>query len=346
MPPRIRSGSCQPQLLLNCLEPASSSSSSSSLIPSPAFAPRHRPTASRCNRSFSTTPAPQITKLRRQFKDWVEGRAQEFKEPLPGETNYLTRHIPTFNERETTDEQPFPNNPNFLSERVLSEKAREMIWEAIMVKGMPLKAVSAEFHVDMRRVAAVVRMKEIEKRWEREGKPIAWPYARAIMDMLPKADLVEGEKPFEPINDIHVHSYTMQQLFVPVSESREFTRRDAAKAFGEHILPPDDKMRIPELVQLERNKAAGMRTREAKATFVRDAAESERAFAAKQHARAKFDEDRTLRVNSDRFEYRFQKINSEAVGPAGRARGAVGWRYGVPHMDRRRGEVKIPTRVE
>jgi hypothetical protein len=68
----------------------------------------------------------------------------------------------------TLGPRPFPNNPNFRSEPVLSSEARNMIWEAIMQKGMPLKAVSAEFHVDMRRVAAVVRMMEIEKRCERE----------------------------------------------------------------------------------------------------------------------------------------------------------------------------------
>jgi hypothetical protein len=66
------------------------------------------------------------------------------------------------------NDQPFPNNPAFRSEPVLSERAREMIWYSVMVKGLPLKAVSAEYSVDMRRVAAVVRMKEIEKRWERE----------------------------------------------------------------------------------------------------------------------------------------------------------------------------------
>ncbi|KAK4248696.1 eukaryotic mitochondrial regulator protein-domain-containing protein [Corynascus novoguineensis] len=345
MPPRIRGSSCQPQLLLNYLEPAPSS-----LTPSLTIAPRHRPATSSaplpCGRSFSTTPAPQVTRLRRRFNEWVEGSGEQFKEPRYGETNYISRTVNFSDFRPVSPDQPFPNNPNFRSERVLSEKAREMIWQAIMVKGMPLKAVSAQFHVDMRRVAAVVRMKEIEKKWQRENKPLALPYARAVMGMLPTADLSEGEKPFEPINDIHVHSYTMQQLFVPTSESREFTRADAAKAFGERILPPDAKMRIPELVQMERNIAAGMPPREATATFIREAAESEKAFADRQHSRAKATEERTLRVQTDRFEFRIEKINSEDVGPTGRARKAVGWRYGVPHMDRRRGEVKIPTRVE
>lgn len=175
---------------------------------------------------------------------------------------------------------------------------------------------------------------------------MAEPYARAVMSMLPRHNLDPAESKFEPINDIHVHSYTMQQLFLPTSESREFTRADAAKAFGDHILPPDAKMRIPELVQMEKNIAEGMDYVQAKRVFVKQAAESEQAFAAKQKARQQAQEDRRVRVNSGRFEYRFEKINAEDVGPTGRSRRGVGWRYGVPFYDRRRGEIKIPTKVE
>ena len=63
---------------------------------------------------------------------------------------------------------PFPENSHFRSERVLSESARELLWEAVMVQGLPLKAVSARYSVDVRRVAAVVRMMEVEKRWVAE----------------------------------------------------------------------------------------------------------------------------------------------------------------------------------
>ena len=166
------------------------------------------------------------------------------------------------------------------------------------------------------------------------------------MRMLPGADLGEGEVMFESINDVHVHSHTTQQLFVPTSESREFTRADAAKAFGERVLPPDDKLRIPELVDMERNIDAGMTKAEAHAEFVRAAAESERAFAEKHRAQLQAAEDRKLRVDTDRFEFRFEKINSEDVGRAGRSRRGVGWRYGVPFSDRKRGQIKIPTSVE
>lgn len=166
MPPRIRGSSCQPQLLLNCIEPVPASSLSSSA----ALGPLRRPTtssAARCSQPFSTTPAPQVTALRRKFKEWCEAK-QQLREPQRGQTNYVSQFIPVSESGMTKPDMPFPANKHFRSERVLSEKAREMIWRDVMVNGMPLKAVSAQYSVDMRRVAAVVRMKEIEKKWERE----------------------------------------------------------------------------------------------------------------------------------------------------------------------------------
>ncbi|KAL2269362.1 hypothetical protein VTJ83DRAFT_1546 [Remersonia thermophila] len=359
MPPRLPCSSPQPQLLLNSLEQASASA----VAPSVALTPlRRRPSASSSPsaspspasaswttpRCFSTTPARPETKLRREFKEWLKKNEPVIRRPAgevgsqakPGGT-YVTK----FHYGSDGKSNPFPNNPYFVSQPVLSERARNWIWYQVMVRGQPLKAVSAQHGVDVRRVAAVVRMMEIEKRWEKENKPMATPYARALKQMLPMADLAPNEGPFEPINDIHVHSYTMQQLFVPTSESRQFTRADAAKAFGEHILPPDERMRIPELVDYERDIAKGVDPDAARDKFVKATAESEKALAAKLRAAEQKAEERRIRVQTDRFEFRIEKINSEEVGPKGRARNAVGWRYGVPHMDRRRGEHKIPTSV-
>ncbi|KAL2020476.1 hypothetical protein VTK56DRAFT_8361 [Thermocarpiscus australiensis] len=355
MPPRIHGSSCQPQLLLNCIEtatstPASSLSQSLRCLKRPAAAAAATATPSsppQSSRPFSTTPPREAaTLLRRKFHEFMDKHGHLFRRPQRAGPSYLCQLLRVPDGQEVPDDQPFPNNPAFRSEPVLSESARELIWKAVMREGMPLKAVSAQFSIDMRRVAAVVRMKEIEKKWKREQKPLAYPYARAIQRMLPRAFLREGEKPFEPINDIHVHSYTMQQLFVPAPESREFTRADAARAFGDRILPPDAKMRIPELVQMERDIAAGVPPRKAYAAFVEAAAQSERELAARRQARAQHDEERRVRVDTGRFEFRFEKINAEDVGRSGRSRRGVGWRYGVPFYDRKRGEVKIPTSVE
>ena len=87
-----------------------------------------------------------------------------------------------------------------------------------------------------------------------KGKQLALPYAKAVMKMLPKTFWEEGAEnvPHEPINEIHVHNLTMQQLFQPVSESRHFTREDAAKAFHDNMLSADKRSPQPELIEMER----------------------------------------------------------------------------------------------
>lgn len=167
------------------------------------------------------------------------------------------------------------------------------------------------------------------------------------MSMLPTTTYDEGRiRPHESINDMHIHGYTMQQLFLPTSESRVFTRADAAKAFHERMLPPDERVPHPELIQMQREVLAGGNRDESFAKFKAAAEESERAIAAREVRRTQAEEAATTRVEGKRFEFRFKDMNADDVGRDGRSRKGTGWRYGVPFYDRRRGEVKIPTKVE
>jgi hypothetical protein len=78
-----------------------------------------------------------------------------FKRAHPeGQPNYLSG-----------SRNPFPLNLEFKSTPVLDDNARELIWKKVMQEGETLKAVSAELGVDITRVAAVVRLKEVEKDW-------------------------------------------------------------------------------------------------------------------------------------------------------------------------------------
>lgn len=52
------------------------------------------------------------------------------------------------------------------------------------------------------------------------------------------------------------------------------------------------------------------------------------------------------KAQTPRWEFRFKDIQAESAGRDGRGRGGVGARYGMPHEDRKKGQVKIPTRVE
>lgn len=67
-----------------------------------------------------------------------------------------------------SDLRPYPLNQNFTSQAVLSEELRERIYELVVENEVDIKAVSGAFGVDIRRVAAVVRLKTIEKQWLEE----------------------------------------------------------------------------------------------------------------------------------------------------------------------------------
>lgn len=111
-------------------------------------------------RTFSSTPCRQkMSRARQQMFQWLNGReGSEFADPGRGGPRYLG----------PLQDQPFPLNPLFRSQPVLDEQTRELIWDKVMGRGESLKAVSAEMGVDVRRVAAVVRLKEVEKQWQRE----------------------------------------------------------------------------------------------------------------------------------------------------------------------------------
>lgn len=61
--------------------------------------------------------------------------------------------------------------------------------------------------------------------------------------------------------------------------------------------------------------------------------------------RMKAREAAAKKIENPRWLFRFEEIKAESVGKDGRARGGIGARYGVPPQDRKKGQVKIPTRV-
>jgi hypothetical protein len=170
------------------------------------------------------------------------------------------------------------------------------------------------------------------------------PTTPYIDPSLPKN---RGKRPIvhEPINDLIVHPATRQQLFVPVAESRQFTRVDASKAFANDLLPADDRIPHPGLVLAERELASGLSFEERKRL-------AEQRFAAEQ-AKKKAEEEakqaelRNLKkVPKRRWDFVIQNITVEKAGKDGRGPDGVGWRYGFPHEDRKKGQVKIPTFVD
>ena len=168
------------------------------------------------------------------------------------------------------------------------------------------------------------------------------------MNMLPKTeyDASPYPKAHEFINELPVHAATMQQIFYPTSESRQFTRKDAARVFDENLLPADDRVPHPELTEMVKDQINGFNDRE---RAERAKARSNEAIQKKvdyQQRRAEREAKAVKNVSSGRWDFRFREISVDDAGPTGRGFKGTGWRYGVPHMDRKRGDIKIPTRVE
>lgn len=158
----------------------------------------------------------QPTRQRRLMYYWLATTGSVFKSPLPGSTNYLSaydsqgqlKRLPHAgaekqgskkndseeaegNELENKQEdgqankippeslqdlRPFPLNRDFRSQPVLGEELREVIWSKVMKDGQSVATVSAELGVDMHRVGAVVRLKEVEKEWIRK---VSLPFFRS-----------------------------------------------------------------------------------------------------------------------------------------------------------------------
>ncbi|KAL1971049.1 hypothetical protein VTN77DRAFT_2883 [Rasamsonia byssochlamydoides] len=422
MPPRINTSRVSNSLLPYLSSSSTSSSSSSfSLLQNPSHPSSLVSNCkSQCSqRPFSSSFNPQ-TRLRRAMFEWLNGEGAALKHHIPGSTNYLTdlkernsaaRAQENASKESSSDassgevgaiapptggNRPFPQNPAFVSEPILSEALRNEIYERVVTQKKSVRAVSVELGVDMRRVAAVVRLVELEKRWRKQGKPLALPYARAIHEMIPTTPLAgpgERQVAHESINDLPVHRLTDPQIFYPVSESRQFTRVDAGRVFSgapalehgeespfnpddpsdttsmytrnpnkiervgkgddEHevLLPADARIPHPHLVAFEKDRLNNpgeyrerMEKYEERLKKIEEAEQEQ-----KRIAKEKLEKRITkVQPEGSRFEFRFKDVvvSKETTGPDGRGAAAPGRRYGVPTYDRKKGQVKIPTKVE
>ncbi|TID20491.1 eukaryotic mitochondrial regulator protein-domain-containing protein [Venturia nashicola] len=251
---------------------------------------------------------------------------------------------------------PFPLNRAFLSQPVLSEQFRETIYLKAVNDKMSVRTISAESGVTMERVAAVIRMKQMERDWVQQQKPLAAVYSRIVLGMLPRTEewpkqqfdrRTNKPKPIkwhEPVNDLPVHPATTQQIFHPVAESRAFTRADAGRAFHPDLLSADERVPHPEMIQIERLARTHPSTPET-LEFKRQLAAAEKEAADKYLERKKKREEKVQVYHGQKYDFRFQDVSVDSVGKDGRSRAGVGWRYGMPHEDRKPGQVKIPTSV-
>ncbi|KAF2665443.1 hypothetical protein BT63DRAFT_459018 [Microthyrium microscopicum] len=246
--------------------------------------------------------------------------------------------------RKGLDNIPFPSNPFFKSQKVLSEAIKEQIYQSVALKGQSVRDASSYYRVSMERVGAVVRMKQMERDWmEQKREKLAPNFSTEIMKMLPQTMMQKDGRPetHESINDLPVHPATSQQMFWPVSESREFSRIDAGEAFKSGLLPADLRIPHPELIERQANKL-NMPQSIAMQKLREDLDSKLTKEAAKQAKR-----QASIEIyEGPRHNIQFEPVNAEWAGKNGRSRKGVGFRYGMPHEDRKRAQIKIPNPVQ
>lgn len=157
---------------------------------------------------------------------------------------------------------------------------------------------------------------------------------KALHGMLPVTQLAppQTQQSFhEGLQDMPSHPFSRRQAFVPVPESRAFTRADAGREFG---LPPTEQaVPHPDLVKLQRERVDGLTGDERVAVQLqRDAAAAQLAERDRQRTEKR---NQATVVEHGRWAWRLKPATT----------GSVGFRYGVPHQDRKKGQIKIPTHV-
>lgn len=136
----------------------------------------------------------------------------------------------------------------------------------------------------------------------------------------------------ENIQDLPSHPFAGRQAFVPTSESREYTRVDAGEEFG--LPPADEAVPHPELISIKRDRDQGLIDGEiAERQRERDRITQEQKRRKAEVALKKAREEKV--VEQGRWKWKLQEVKA----------GHVGFRYGYPHPDRKKGHIKIPTYV-
>ncbi|KAI5840281.1 eukaryotic mitochondrial regulator protein-domain-containing protein [Morchella snyderi] len=298
-------------------------------------------------RCFSATPSAAARKgeprpigpaQRTEFFNWINGPGAVFKQADDGGPKYLSSYDKrTWERKDRMSNLPYPMNPAFKSTPVLSNEMREQIYRRVEIEGASVRKASAEFAVSLERIAAVVRLKAVERKWQNEGKHISSYLTKALEQMLPITHFVpadQGQRQIhENIQELFSHPFAGRQAFVPTSESREFTRVDAGKEFG--LPPADEAVPHPELIITKRERNENLSLDE----LERRQAERDRLAQTQQEEKEARAAEKLKNAGTFVEQGRWKWNLKEARA------GSVGFRYGFPHPDRKKGHVKIPTHV-
>ncbi|RMD39890.1 hypothetical protein DV735_g5237, partial [Chaetothyriales sp. CBS 134920] len=281
---------------------------------------------------------------------------------------------------------PFPLNPHFISQSIPSEALRAEVWKRVQEEKKSVRQVSVELGVEMRRVGAIVRLMELEKSMGQQLALPYQKAIHSIVPTTPfKPDNITPHEPINDLPHHSLTGQQLfyptseSRQFNRVDAGRVFSAaprlpdsqdvgqggRPAREAWQDSQLewvgkegqempvlkPADARIPHPHLIAFEKDKLdpalkGDAETRRAR-YFQRLTDEEERRIQ-KREAIYRAEEAQKTKVDTQRWMYVVKDVVSsrEGTGLDGRGTKSVGFRYGVPHRDRRRGEHKIPRKVE
>lgn len=118
------------------------------------------------------------------------------------------------------------------------------------------------------------------------------------------------------------------------------------------LKPADSRIPHPHLIPFAQDKSpdspyAG-ESRQIAERYAQRLLDDEAQRSVRRAAQKAAEEGKTTRIETTRWEFVIKEVSAtrEGTGLDGRGIGSPGYRYGVPSMERKRGAIKIPTRVE
>jgi hypothetical protein len=171
-----------------------------------------------------------------------------------------------------------------------------------------------------------------------ESRPFNRTDAGRVFSAAPRLpdtqDTAQGGSPVQPWRDTAVEMIGKKGNDTPV------------------LKPADSRIPHPHLIPFAQDKSpdspyAG-ESRQIAARYAARLHEDETQRAEAREKKAAKEEARTTRIETPRWEFIVKEVRAtrEGTGIDGRGTGSPGYRYGVPSRERKRGTVKIPTRVE
>jgi hypothetical protein len=171
-----------------------------------------------------------------------------------------------------------------------------------------------------------------------ESRPFNRTDAGRVFSAAPRLpdtqDLAHGGTPIAPWQDTTVEIIGKAGADTPV------------------LKPADSRIPHPHLIPFAQDKSADSpfagESRQIAERYAARLHEDEAQRAEDRRRKAAKEEARTTRIETPRWEFVIKEVRAtrEGTGLDGRGTGSPGYRYGVPSAERKRGTVKIPTRVE